>query len=71
LLTDGSILEELLRHVTVDPLDPVIWFVPEGTVKGNFYMYFLSLVRCFFLLQIGPVFGSRTITAVYNGGPLH
>jgi hypothetical protein len=35
--------------MTVDPLNPVVWFVPEGTVEGNLYMYFLSLVQCFFL----------------------
>jgi hypothetical protein len=38
-------LEDLLCHVTVDPLNPIIWFLPEGTVEGNFYMYFLPLVQ--------------------------
>ena len=38
--------------MTVDPLDPVIWSVPEGTVEGNFYMYSLSLVHCFLQYQV-------------------
>ena len=42
-----SFLEDLLCHVTVDPLDPVIWSVPEGTGEGNFYVYFLLRAQCF------------------------
>jgi hypothetical protein len=54
--------------VTVDPLDPVIWSVPEGTVEGDLYMHSLSLAHCFLQNQVCLVGGSRTGAAVRSGG---
>jgi hypothetical protein len=57
--------------VTVDPLDPVIWSVPEGT-GGVLLCVFSVTCSVFFSLQNwGSVFGGRTSAAMHNGGPLH